>query len=476
MDMKFFLTTVFTLICSTLFAANPSFDSFNTNDFTHQGNSNVRINTNRFIPISDLRANNVLTIDNNSGDDTRAATAPYMFPWSTVFNIWNTNSWQPRGAIAYSKPGDWIYFMPSSNAYYVPQIPLNYFGPSTNGLNLIVPAGVTIIRTNYGNTNASQFTADTAAGPLIMPGNSSITIINGILYATNGTQVVYGYNTGNLKLPGIPTNYVATNLYLGGFGEMHGSYDVIVCQAANGQGRGSATFENLRLFGNYDQINNTFFDYITRNIYAESSGGFNNNNTDARGLVINDGYYADYGSTFLATASTNNANATCGVDLSQTTQTNTLYFNGTTVGFKTNPITGLGTNMFAVRFGLRSGTLSGQWTELTPTSHTSVASSPYKITTAFNADTNTIITTGAGTANANGTWTWTTDRYLLGSNWISNDAPSYIVMRTGPGSPPQPKYFSTNGYLGPYWATNTGVAPGPTAINPTNTVVTRTAL
>lgn len=485
------LTAAFCFFAASVFGATPSFQSFNPDQFNTSGNkvaaksgillTNPIVNagtitgsglglTNTPMP----EGNNVLVIDNKDGNDAFAVTNPYTVSWRTAYDLWNTNGWVQRGALSVAKPGDTIYFKPSSNTYYVPALPLNLWGSNVNGAHLVVPAGVMIIRTNFSNTNATGFEPaySGSVGPLIMPGNNSKVVIDGTVITTNfpggtGLDSAVGW-LGTLVTGGRLTNNAATNVYVGGSGWLYGNGDCVIFQSSFW---GSGELENLHIRSRYDAGNNVNFNHITRNLDVVVTS--QDNNTESRGWVVWDGQYADYGSRFEATAGTNNALVVAGIDIQNTTQSNTISLNGTTLIVRTNANGATGSST-PLKFGTQSGTASGSWIERTHTNSLLMSTALSQMTTAFTADTNQVTLVGAGTSGANGTYTWLVNRYTNSTPSISNDAVGIIYVRAAAGL--AIRYFSTNGYLGPYWTTNTGADPPPTAFHPTNTFITRSTV
>lgn len=184
---------------------------------------------------------NVLVIS-QSGSDAAGAANPYKSEWKTAWDCTDTNGPVTTGAIKYAQPGDWVYFTPSATPYYVSAIPLNLMGPGSNGLNLIIPYGVTIIQTNFLASGATAANGGDQ-GAFIFPGNGSEVIVDGIVICTNTTipsgsfDSIYGWlcSSGNPSAAtqvGL-TNYPPTTAYLHGFGYFYSYSDAILISQNN---------------------------------------------------------------------------------------------------------------------------------------------------------------------------------------------------------------------------------------------------
>lgn len=186
------------------------------------------VNAGGFVPTG----TNVLVIDNSTTNSLAySATNPYRLAWKTAWDCTSTNPLTTIGAITVAKPGDWIYFAPSATPYFVPDLPLNLWGPNSNGLNLLTPINAMVIQTNYAaGTNASPIATGQNQGSFIFPGNNSTIVIDGQVVCTNSTlngpyTEVIGWQLSstsvgpNAALVGL-TNYPATPVTIMGRGQV----------------------------------------------------------------------------------------------------------------------------------------------------------------------------------------------------------------------------------------------------------------
>jgi hypothetical protein len=324
-------------------------------------------------------SNHILTIDRN-GNDAAAAADPYHTFWQSAYDITaaTTNAWLPAfglGALTAAKSGDWVVFNPGT--YLVPAIPLNRWGNGqSNGVNLYIPEGVTLIRTNFQQSNNGSLLAnETVVGPLIIPGNNSLIIIDGVIVCTNksdGYDSVLGFNanagigfTGFLtKLCYGFTNWIPTTFTVMGHGLLNPPFligsgttnlDTIYMSLGTvavplNTNICNAWIGGLSMWGGWDNfalINNgtSLINLVTSGIRSFSR----NTGLASDGMSESDvGTWTDYGSVFSATS-------ILGVPATGIFANDgaTIFLNGTTIQM----LAGAGT-----AFSLSGGSsLSGQY-------------------------------------------------------------------------------------------------------------------
>lgn len=413
--------------------------------------------------------NNVLTIDNENGNDALAAADPYHKPWRTAYDLYNTTP-TTYGACTVAKAGDWIYFKPSSNAYYVAQIPLNLINPSSGGIgfNLYVPSGVTIIHTNYSNTNATPILTKLAiTGPMVIPGNNSFIRIDGNLWATNylnDTNEAAGWldsdacigwiaTASSLATTGV-TNYPGTNVTVDGVGTLNGSGDSIYCTSLNGIPM-TITFKNvwvtdfsdgLFFVGNLGVLNTEKIHVISGNVVT---------NGTSHGIFFSSSNWIDHGSVFIGTGSAAQGSANGGG-----------YLASGLIKLENTTFKALGVTNMVPLTNLISAVITGDYIKVDTngvTTHISQTYAGYGISIA--TTTNQIVLSGFGgtgpsTVNftytlntTSGSWTNTTNtRYLTnrtGTEWdvITAGTPRYFVLQSG--SPVNAAWSITNSTASP---------------------------
>lgn len=337
-------------------AQSPSFRSFDRTQFS----------TNN-LQILELYGTNLLTIDPN-GSDTLALTNPHQCYWKSAYNLnyYPTSSWTSAaayGAITMANAGDWIVF--NSGTYFVPSIPLQYVGNGAGpGLNLWIKKGAILIHSNPAATNViGNFTLawnETGIGGMIIPGNGSLIVIDGICIATNqggGFDAVVGWNgtsvsgrgfvgAGTKNFNGI-TNWNPTSFYVSGSGILDPPWmittptnvDVIYCLPDNGsvtagntnitraEINGGAGLILYSVWDTFAMLNGGSFpaggtngNLITRNLNTFSYGS---SSATSIGISIGGPWnWQDYDSTFQST----NSAVSGGTGLLSTfTQTNQLF-------------------------------------------------------------------------------------------------------------------------------------------------------
>ena len=310
---------------------------------------------------------NVLYIDSTYGNDDTASNAPYQLPWAHAYDlnpVANSNT-IPKGAITMAKPGDWLYYRPGT--HLVPTTPLNFCGPNTNGLNVYVAPGATLVHCNYsGDSTGTNFVcSEFNVGPMFIPGNGSIIIApaGATLIATNdpvGNDSVIGFCPSGLRANGgyiktgkgaaayrtYFTNFVPTTFSVmgGAWLGMNPYYsantivitnqDVFMCMLQTNSGCSNACVVNLdglNLTHGWDDL--VFYSDPT---YPATNNVLNTRNLNSLGLnttapnvgmkMLMAGSWNDYGSTFVV-------NGTSAPDAGGTniynTGTNVSTLNGT---------------------------------------------------------------------------------------------------------------------------------------------------
>jgi hypothetical protein len=421
----------------------------------------------------------LVLVVSHAGDDARAVADPYGRAWKTAYDVWDTNGPAVYGALTVAKPGDWIYFTPSPEPYYVPALPLNLpCQTNSRGVNLYVPMGATLVRTNFGNTNPAPIAASLIrVGPLIIPGNGSRVIVDGTVIATNPADAVLGWATYATESLGVGyRNAVATNAFVEGTGTLRGSSDVIYLSdqefLVRNRNPVPIVFRNLTLVSDWDcGVFNGGIRVITSQLSVNSSTNMDGN--DSHGFVIGCCEFTDRDSVITAMGSTvgpggNNA---------------ALLASASSCAFGAVPIaprlTLLGTRLIEAGpgtnytpFYFTNCLVTGWWYEspLAPRRGSSGAdrftaglvSSNYSLAT--NVIGSIILPgyVGAGgpfSLNAAG------DAFTnsAGNSWVSNHVagdPNCWWVRT-PSIGGTIKYSSTNGPLGHYRPTDQGLPPAP---------------
>lgn len=434
---------------------------------------------------------NVMVIDNVNGNDALAAASPYGYPWKTFYDLNSTNV-PGYGAATVAKSGDWIFFRPSGVPYQCPELVLNLPGIYATGVNLCIPSGVTVIQSTYHNTNspgANALPNETANGPFIIPGNESEIVIDGTVFVTNnigneggGLDAVIGWTTGQLVGPALIfgyTNAIATNVFIHGRGYLNGGSDglIFTCSSAgvtgtNANGFASVDVEDLHIRGNWDTcvIQGTNLRFKTKKLDVYTS-------SDAPSIGYGDAcrvsamYYEDRYSVWRAAPSTS-AVAPDG-------QNRCVAITGSSLGGITNRF--FGSTMIAdgksncIPFRVPTATnapyvLTGNWTEIDTNGNSTIVYFAKTIaSTASVTSTNFLTVTGSqlgGGSSVNSVYVWDplsvayTNHSLGGNHYVTNKNPN-IEWDIVSGASPTEKYFSTNGFLGPWWTTNTGTVPTP---------------
>ena len=421
---------------------------------------------------------NVLVIS-HSGNDALAAASPYRLPWKTAYDVYDTNGPVAHGALTMAKADDWIYFVPSRAPYYLPALPLNLTrNGALNGVNLYVPRGATLVRTNFANTNSVPVPATLVnVGPLIIPGNNSRIVVNGTIITTNSSDAVFGWATYAVHSLSVGyRNAVATNALVEGNGTFRGSSDVLYLSDpgfyVSARNPVPVTIKNLTLVSDWDCGyfgGNTSVRTYDLKVY--SSTNFDGN--DCHGFVIGCRAFSDHGSTIAAMGSTlgpggEDAALLAGVPSSAP-------------GYQLiSPVIGLlgtrlieagpGTNF--TPFFVTNYLVRGWWSEYTLNpNHTAFNVHAYRALTVssnFFLSTNVISSKIApGRYAAGGPFTlndlgnaYTDDE---GQSWVSNYVAgdtNFWCVRT-PAASGSVKYYATNGLFGTYYSTDTGISPSP---------------
>jgi hypothetical protein len=244
-----------------------------------------------------------------TGDDSTAVKGERSKAWRTAYDIYDAEKGIYHGAVTVAQPGDWIVFEPGT--YHAPSIPLNFPGNGTGrGINLFVPTGATIIRTNFSNTNATILPAGLIfCGPLVIPGNRSRVNIEGTVIATNNAtfdavfgwaDFLSGYDLSSGGYYGF-TNRAATNVVLDGHGTMIGWSDVVYVSSIRSGFVASLTCRNVHLrslwdcfyFSGRNFVQTSGLDaFATAQMASHASHGI---------VVVNGGQWIDRKSSFAAT-------------------------------------------------------------------------------------------------------------------------------------------------------------------------------
>jgi len=199
----------------------------------------------------------VIWIDPINGNDNTGLRGFRERPFKTLYNCNNKTTHSFYGAITAAQAGDTLVCLPG--VHITPSCPLNS-DPSL-GLNLFVPAGAAIVRTNKfyaqdGTIQTIMFGQLSSSGPMIIPGNNSTIIVDGAIYATNSNDAAVGWfdsiNTWSPIFYGI-TNRMATNVFIGGSGLICGNIDTLYFAQTN-LSQSSLIVNNLILLGTYDYL------------------------------------------------------------------------------------------------------------------------------------------------------------------------------------------------------------------------------
>lgn len=467
MGMKKLSAFIVSLVSLSCLGASPSWQQF---DQTFFDTNSLTMSSRNF-----MFGTNVMIIDNSIGNDTTAALDPYRRSWRTAYNVSNTNGPVTYGALTVAKSGDWIRFQPSTNAYLLPSLPLNLAGSS--GVNLYVPYGVTIIRTNFANTNSTPMLSGLAKnGPIIIPGNNSRIVIDGIVIATNDTafDAALGavYSVSSATTAGV-TQDAFTNVMVRGTGELRGNTDVIYISHTNPV---SITLSGVNIYSDWDCMffnDNGKFNMAatTRNVNMHATTNFNG---ASHALVNQCGTYIDYDSVFGAMGAVSGANNNAAIYSSfLASNPGGLLQPGVLSLYGSQLINeGPGTNFSPLV--LQNTLLSGNWAELQKSNLWTKFNASDYVGTSISSNsaiyTNIIISSVAvgSPAGAAGPFTFNTSGQLNFTNaavngWVSNYVTGdtnfwWVRTATSSGSI---KFYSTNGVFGTYFATNQGVAPAP---------------
>jgi len=470
MELKKLFTLALLTIGISAQAANTTFNSFDPSYF---GNSNNITITKLWRELG----TNVLIIDNAIGDDTKAAADPYRKPWKTAYNITSTNAAAhgAYGACTVAQPGDWIVFMNSTVPYLVPCIPLNLFGQgASNGFNLMIMPGATLIATNYSNTDGTgTYHCNLAtSGPMIIPGNSSRVDIYGTLVNNNdfvqgAASIGWQVNgSTSLAFTGV-TNIPATNFYvwMGGSGHIGNGGDADCVYIGNGQAfAGSGTFENVRTSSGWDSFFFTGATLTITNINCYAYSGDFPTNGISHGLSVTSGTLYDFGSTYIGTGSTNVNGTVSG-------SAGVAIFGSAKVFLRGTKALAVG-NANIVPVFYNSTPVFGSWSETDTNAITALFSQTYKFgETVTTVDTNFLVLSGAGQGgpgNVNLQYKWD-----FTGTVFSNSATHFVTNSDGVPGPTtgiwrvlggaQYRYISLTGFLGPYAITNASTAPAPNA-------------
>ena len=469
--MKRLLAFISAMIGFSALAITPSDKSFDQDMFF---TNNPAVGS--FIGVRNFMfGTNVLVIDNHLGNDTNAVADPYRRFWRTAYDIYNTNGPVSYGAITAARAGDWIMFTPSATPYLIPSLPLNLKNP---GINLYVPAGVILIRTNFSNTNATgQLTTSLSkTGPLIVPGNSSQLIIDGTVISTNDpafdATLGYSYTATAVAASGV-TNSAATNWSATGRGSLRGNTDVVYVSHTNA---GSMFLSRLNLYSDWDaiflndsaQFNLSVF---TLNLNVHSTSAFNG----ASHAVVNQcGNFVDCGSLLAASGASSGANNNAAIWSSFAASNPGGNLRAGVLSLYGSQLVNEGSSSNFAPLVIQNTLLSGNWAEFamsnlwtrfTASDYTgsSIRSNGALYTNIVLSATSVSPAAAAGPFifNSAGTWNWTNS---FGTSWITNNVPgdlNFLLLRTPTGSGSF-KFYTTNGLFGTWWATNTGVNPGPT--------------
>jgi hypothetical protein len=270
------------------------------------------------------------------GNDATAVRGSRIRPWRTTYDVFDSSNHVSYGAARAARPGDWIVFEPGT--YYVPVIPLNLPGNgSLRGVNLFIPSGTTIIRTNFSNRHGAALPASLSfCGPLIIPGNQSMVIIEGSVVATNDASfdAVFGWASFlSFNQAGYGfTNWAPVRAILNGHGILTGNSDVIYIAGQNS----TVNCRNVHLRSRWDCSFFSGTNWIsTANLDAVAGASMPGGNGASHGIVLlRGGNWIDQNSSFAATGTelTGDRNAAAFVLLGSTNwfQGTRLVANGTT--------------------------------------------------------------------------------------------------------------------------------------------------